>query len=638
MSRKFPRLVLSVAIGAACAPASGKPIASLTEMSLEQLSNVMVTSVSRQEELLSGAAASITVISADDIRRSGATTLPEALRLAPNLQVARIDSRNYAVTARGFNNALENKLLVLIDGRTVYSPLFSGVFWDAQDVVLEDIARIEVISGPGSTLWGANAVNGVINVITRSAAETQGGLLSAGAGRRDRNGAIRYGGAFSNGGHYRVYGKHAEDDDTSTAGGARLRDGWRRDQAGFRMDWKQSASDGLTVQGDAYSARLHQAGTRDIYVTGANLLGRISRRLDNGSDIKLQMYLDYTRRDQPGSLVEKLTTADLDFQHASKPNDKHNVVWGGGYRLALDRVDNDVNFAFLPGTFNMHWANLFAQDEVALSDSLRLTVGGKIERNPYTGVEFLPTVRMAWKPSEHRLLWTSLSRTVRAPSRIDRDFFAPTTPAVVGGVPQYVIGGGPNFVSETANVLELGYRSRPSPRFSYSATAFYSAYDHLRTLEPNPAGPGFVFANMAEGRTRGIELSATWQASPAWRLTGGLVTQRVDVKLKPGSADLTGTTVIANNDPASYWTLRSSYDISDNKDLDITLRHVGTLPRPEVPAYTELDVRFGWRVTPAFELSVTGQNLLHPEHAEFGAAATRSQIARNIYVKATWNF
>ncbi len=630
-------LCLATPMLGAVSTVMAQQIASLADLSLEQLSNVVVTSVTRQEERLSDAAASVTVISAEDIRRSGAATLPEALRLAPNLQVARVDARNYAVTARGFNSPFENKLLVLIDGRTVYSPLFSGVFWDAQDVVLEDVARIEVISGPGATLWGVNAVNGIINVITKPAGETQGGLATAGAGRRDRTGAVRYGGTLSNGGHYRVYGKHAENDDTIRANGTVFPDGWRRDQTGFRTDWAGPGAD-FTVQGDAYSGRLHQLGTRDIQISGANLLGRISKKLADGSNAVLQLYVDHTGRDQPGAFVEQLNTIDLDFHHSLKVGNIHNVIWGGGYRVGLDRIDNATAFAFLPGSLNMHWANAFVQDEIELQKSLRLTVGAKFEHNNYTGLEFLPNLRLAWKAAENHLLWGSLSRTVRAPSRIDRDFYSPTNPAIVGGVPQYTVAGGPNFVSEVAKVAELGYRGQPSPALSLAATVFYSMYDKLRTLEPNTGGPGFVFKNQAEATSRGIELSTTWRPIQSWRLIGGLVAQRFALKLKPGSADISGATGLANNDPSSYWTLRSLYDISENKELDITLRHVGILPRPEVPAYTEMDVRFGWKINRNLELSVIGQNLLHASHPEFGAAATASLVERGLYVKAAWNF
>lgn len=613
-------------------PAQNEDIA---ELSLEELANIQVTSVSKRAESLSGAAASIFVITGNDIRRSGSTSLPEALRLAPNLQVARVDARNYAVTARGFSSPFENKLLVLVDGRTVYSPLFSGVFWDVQDVVLDDVERIEVISGPGATLWGANAVNGVINIITKSAAATQGVLLAATLGKDARDGAARYGGRLRGDGHYRVYAKHAENDDTERADGAATATGWHRDQAGFRADWGDTAH-GFTVQGDVYDARLRQAGTPDIKVGGANLLGKMSRTFADGSSATLQLYWDRTERDQPLAFHERLDTFDLQLQHAVRVNGNHHVVWGGGYRLGHDRVENGPLFGFLPGTTNLHWANLFAQDEIALRDDLRLTAGLKFEDNNYTGVETLPTLRLAWSPRPASLAWTSLSRAVRAPSRIDRDFYSPIQPPVADGKPQYTVAGGPGFTSETANVFELGYRAQPLTSLSYSATLFFSRYDRLRTLEPNPAGAGSVFENLADGLTRGVEAWATWQATEAWRLSGGGVVQRVGTTLQPGSRDLSGTTGLFTSDPTHYWSLHSSYDLGAGQEFDVVLRHVGALPRPAVPAYTAVDARWGWRVRPGLALSVIAQNLFDPRHAEFGAPATRSEYERALAVRLVW--
>jgi iron complex outermembrane recepter protein len=607
----------------------------MAELSLEELANIPVTSVSKRAEPLSDAAASIFVITGNDIRRSGAASLPEALRLAPNLQVARVDARNYAVTARGFSSPFENKLLVLIDGRTVYSPLFSGVFWDVQDVVLDDVERIEVISGPGATLWGANAVNGVINIITKPAAATQGVLLGATAGKDARDGAVRYGGTLGGDGHYRAYAKHAENDDTHTASGATVALGWHRDQAGFRTDWGDTAR-GLTVQGDVYDARLRQPGTRDIRVGGANLLGRVNRTFADGSAGTVQLYWDHTERDQPLAFHERLDTFDLQLQHAVHLGGNHHVVWGGGYRLGHDRVENGAAFGFLPGTLNLHWANLFAQDEIALREGLRLTAGLKLEDNNYTGVEVLPTLRLAWNPRPAALVWSSLSRAVRAPSRIDRDLYSPTTPRVVAGVPRYNVAGGPDFASETANVFELGYRAQPHAALSYSATLFFSRYDRLRTLEPNPHGPGSVFENLADGLTRGIEAWASWQVVEAWRLSGGGVVQRVGTSLQPGSHDLSGTTGLFTSDPNHYWSVRSSYDLGGGHEFDITLRHVGALPKPAVPAYTAVDARYGWRIGPGLDVSVIGQNLFDPGHAEFGAPATRSEYERALAVRLVW--
>jgi iron complex outermembrane receptor protein len=624
--------VLSIAGQAA--HAQSLPAGDLSELSLEQLSNIEVTSVSKRPESIAEAPSSIYVITASDIRRSGAGSLAEVLRLAPNLQVARVDARNYAVTARGFNNPFENKLLVLIDGRIVYSPLFSGVYWDAQDVVLEDIERIEVISGPGATLWGANAVNGVINIITASAGVTQGVLATTTFGGDQHNSTVRYGGKLGAAGYYRAYAKHASVETTETASGAQTITGWDRDQVGFRADLGNSAQS-ITVQGDAYHGKLGQLGTRDIRIGGQNLLSRLNYTLDNGSLLSVLAYWDQTRRDQPGAFVERLDTFHVQAQHALRSG-RHSMVWGGSYRQAQDRVTNGAAFGFLPGHLDMHWGDLFVQDEITLRDDLRFTAGLKLESNNYTGTESLPTLRLAWKPEQGTLFWTSLARTVRAPSRIDRDLYSPTVPQIVNGVPQYVLAGGPDFQSETANVLELGYRGQFGPTLSGSATAFASDYANLRTLEPNPNGTGAVFLNRAKGRTHGIELWGAWQPVAVWRLSAGLVAQRVATALETGSQDATGSTGLATSDPEHYASLRSSWDLARGHELDVMLRWVGKLPRPAVPAYTAVDLRYGWTIGRNLELALIGRNLLDPHHAEYGSATGRSEYERALMLKLVW--
>jgi iron complex outermembrane receptor protein len=609
--------------------------ARLADMSLEELANIQITSVSKRPESLADAPAAVFVITADEIRRSGAATLPEAMRLAPNLQVAQVDARNYAISARGFNNPFANKLLVLIDGRTVYSPLFSGVFWDAQDVVLEDISRIEVISGPGATLWGANAVNGVINIITRSAADTQGTLVAAGGSNREKTGVVRHGGALDGGGHYRVYGKVAEGDDSRRADGRELATGWRRRQAGFRTDWSD-ASQQVTLQGDAYRGALHQAGTADIDIGGANLNGRINTRLDGDASLAAQLILDYTERKQPNAFTEYLHTLDAQVQHSVSLGGMHRLVWGGGYRLALDHVRSEQAFGFLPGAETLHWANVFVQDDIELPRNLRLSAGVKLENDTHTATQVLPTLRLSWKPAHDQLLWSALSRAARTPSRIDRDLYSPTSPAVINGVPQYTLAGGPDFRSETANVLELGYRAQPSATLSWSASAFASRYDALRTLEPNPTGPGSVFRNEASGSTQGLEAWANWQPASGWRLSAGGVVQRVRTALLPGSQDSTGATGLVSADPSNHWMLRSSYDVAPGQELDLTVRHSGALKAPAVPAYTTLDLRYGWQIQRNLELSVTAQNLLDRAHTEFGAGAGASVFERSVFVRLAW--
>src|SRR5437899_1077173 len=441
-------------------------VADIADLSIEELSNIQITSVSRHAERLSDAPAAIFVITRDDIRRSGASRLPEALRLAPNLEVARSSASSYAISARGFNNTIANKLLVLIDGRTVYTPLFSGVFWDAQDVMLEDVERIEVISGPGATLWGANAVNGVINVITRRASDTQGAFAYGRAGSLERGLGARYGGAMGAVGSYRVYGRFFDVFNTSRTSGATASDGWSKGQVGFRTDWG-TAANGFTLQGDAYRGSLDQVNLvvdENTHISGNNLLGRWNRDLADWGNLQAQAYFDHTERDIPGNFAERLNIFDIDLQHSLRAIGAHRLTWGGGYRYGDDRVSNSTFLAFLPANRRLRWANVFAQDEIALLESLRLTLGAKFESNYYTGTEPLPSARLAWKPQPQRLVWGAVSRALRAPSRIDRDFF------VTAGPTQ--LAGGPDFKSEVVKVIELGYRDQPLPQATYSVSLF----------------------------------------------------------------------------------------------------------------------------------------------------------------------
>jgi iron complex outermembrane recepter protein len=592
-------------------------VADLADLSLEQLGNIIVTSVSRREEPLADAPASIFVITADDIRRSGAASLPEALRLAPNLEVARADANQYAISARGFNNTLANKMLVLIDGRTVYTPLFSGVFWEAQEVMLEDVDRIEVISGPGTTLWGANAVNGVINVITRSAKDTQGALIAAGGGNRERGADVRYGGSLSAAGHYRLYGMYVDRSNTERAGGTPIRDASNKGQVGFRADWESA-----TFQGDAYSGRIdQQPAGREI--SGVNLLGRWQRSLGNESGIRLQAYYDHTERFQPATFKEQLDTFDLEFQHALRPSPRQTLVWGAGYRYALDRVENSAPLAFLPPDRDLRWANVFVQDQIALRNDLDLVAGVKVETNSYTGAELLPNLRLGWRPGRNRFVWGAVSRAVRAPSRIDRDFFIPANPP-------FMLAGGPEFESEVADVFELGYRAQPSTALSYSVTAFHGRYERLRSLEPEPGGA--QLENKIRGTNTGVEGWATWRPASIWRLSGGLVVMHEELELQADSRDIGGLAALGN-DPSHWWSLRSGLDITPRLELDVMLRRVGALPNPSVPAYTAVDLRLGWRPTGQVEVSLTLQNLFDPGHAEWGAPANRAEYDRSVFLK-----
>ncbi len=605
----------------------------LKKMSVEELMDIEVTSVSKRPERLSETASAVQVITQEDIRRSGATSLPEALRLASNLEVAQRDSRQWAISARGFNSTASNKLLVLIDGRTVYTPLFAGVFWDVQDTLLEDIDRIEVISGPGATLWGANAVNGVINIITKDAKDTQGALLAGGGGTELRGfGGMRYGGALAPNLRYRVYGKYFDRDSTVLPDGRDASDDWNMGQGGFRMDWDASESNAFTVQGDGYEGRISQAGEDDIDVSGANVIGRWSHTFSEGSDLTLQLYYDRTHRNDPRNVSEDLDTYDVDFQHRFPLGERHDIVWGLGYRLIEDDiVSNTAAVAFLPPQVSRQWFSGFVQDEIALvKDRVHLTLGTKIEHNDYTGFEFQPSGRLAWRLSEQQTLWSAISRAVRTPSRIDREFFQSTP---------FPIDGGPDFDSEELLAFELGYRVQPFFRLALSLAAYYNDYDHLRSLEqvsPPMAFP-VVIANGLEGESYGAELTADYRVTDGWRLRAGYTELRIDLRPKPGSTD-TFLGSFESNDSEHHFSLRSSLDLPGHWELDGAFRYVSRIDNQQVPAYGELDVRLGWQASPELEFSIVGQNLLHDDHAEFGALATRREIERGVFAKVLWRF
>jgi len=606
----------------------------LKGLTLDQLMDIEVTSVSKSPEKLSEAASAIQVITGDDIRLAGATSLPEALRLASNLEVAQIDSRQWAITARGFNNVFADKMLVLIDGRSVYTPLYAGVYWDVQDTMLEDVDRIEVISGPGATQWGANAVNGVINITTKSAKDTQGGLVFGEVGTTlTDSGGVRYGGELAPGVYFRVYGKYFERGDSVEPGGEDVQDAWRMDQSGFRVDWDGAQGNTLTLQGDIYGGSVTRAGPDDIRMDGGNLLGRWSRALGEDSDVKLQVYFDRTFRATPGSFEEALNTYDVDFQYRLPIGKANDVVWGFGYRLEDDDITNTPSLAFLPPRVALQLFNVFAQDKIALvRDRLHLTLGTKLEHNDITGVEFEPSARLAWTPDGVQTVWTAISRAVRTPSRVDDDLYQPATPP-------YRIAGGPGVDSERIVAYELGYRNQILPELALSLATFYNEYGDLRSLQPlnPPAAFPVVISSGLEGSSAGAELTADWRVAPAWRLHLGYTELRVGSEPQAGSPDRDSSRSVAA-DPNHQVMLRSILNLSASWDFDTDLRYVGPITNQEVPGYAEGDARLAWRPWRNVELSTDGQNLLHNHHAEFNAPSSRREIPRSVYEKVTWHF
>ncbi|HEY8050469.1 MAG TPA: TonB-dependent receptor [Ramlibacter sp.] len=629
MKKKRSGLLGAPAAAALCAmhtaafAAPDVQVASLADLTLEQLSNIEVTSVSGRAESLQDAPASIYVITNDDIRRSAARNLADALRLAPNLQVASLNSGQYAVSARGFNNAIGNKLLVLIDGRTVYSPLFSGVFWDMNDVMLEDVDRIEVISGPGGTLWGANAVNGVINVITKSAQATQGTLITAMRSGGGGYEAARYGGTLANGAAWRAYGMAMDRTNTFRADHVARADAAGKRQGGFRFDGETGANR-YTLQGDAYEGGKDPANNLAPRMSGGNVLARWDGIFESGARYKVQAYLDYSARDDLTLFRDRASTADVQVTHEPLLPRGHQLLWGFGYRETKGSDDPSASVVFIPADKTLRWANVFAQHQWNFRERWELTTGAKLESNVYTGTEFMPNLRLSYRHSPQSMTWAAASRAVRAPSRLDREFHLP-------GRAPYLIDGGPGFTSEIANVYEIGHRAHIGEQASYSVTLFRQQYTHLRS---GTATVPAMITNQIEGHVDGVEAWGSWQVRRNWRLSAGVLALHERLASTRSTPDPTGVASLGN-DPHSQWSLRSSHNLS-NGEFDVIVRHVGSLPSPVVAQYTAVDMRFAWHVSPQLELAVMGQNMFDPRHVEFNAVSAASEIERRLFVKATW--
>jgi iron complex outermembrane receptor protein len=641
--------LLTICIGSAPAEANSRSptIGELKQLNVEDLMNIQVTSVARHPEKLIEAASAIQVITQEDMRRSGATSIPEALRLADNLQVAQKGSHDWAISARGFNTELGNKLLVMIDGRTVYTPLYSGVFWDVQDYLLEDIDRIEVISGPGGALWGANAVNGVINIITKSAADTQGLYAEAGGGSQPQDFAgARYGGALAPGTQFRVYGKYFDRNSEVLANGNSGSDAWRQARGGFRVDSERSAQDRFTVQGDFYggSEGMQTGGT--TYDSGDNILARWTHEVSEQSDLSLQSYFDQTHLTDPvaalafagapaGTLHDDLNTYDVDFQHRFRLGSANRIVWGVGFRRTHDVVGNAPAVAFFPAVLDHNLYSAFIRDEILVRKNLTFALGTKLEHNDYTGVEVEPDVRLSWKISADQALWAAISRAVRTPSRIDRDLSEAAPPYLV------VVTGGRKYTSETVMAYELGYRAQLTSRFTSSISSFYNVYDDVRSVSatPNTILPYF-FANNLAGQNYGLEFSGNYQVLDGWSLHAGYTLLEEHLHVKPGQFDVNNGRY-ETADPQHQLSLRSSLNLPGRIEFDAGLRWVDTLHNTTgtVPSYFELDTRLAWHAGERLEMSIVGQNLLHNHHPEYGLQGPmREEIQRSIYGRLAWRY
>lgn len=612
--------------------ANAQTLDALRQMSIEELSDVNVSSVFKSEGKLSEAPAAIYVISQADIARSGAQTIPEALRLAPNLQVAQTGASRYTITARGMSgNELAqnfpNKLLILIDGRSVYSPLFSGIYWDAQDVLLSDVDRIEVISGPGSTLWGANAVTGVINIITRNTAESQGALVDLAVGNQEKVVGIRYGGTLGPDVNYRFYTKAFSIDETQTAARTGAGDGWDRIQGGFRTDWNAAAEDLITFQGDIFKAKINQGTRTDQTVRGHNLVARWTRTKANG-ELQVQAYYDrLTRRNEAEGIDLGIENYDLDAQQTIGLGN-HALVVGGGIRISKFETDATGGLAFSPADRTLKLGNVFAQDTITLSPKLKATLGLKLENGPYTGTTLMPNLRLAWQPDPDTLFWAAASRAIRSPTPFDTEVVETVNSALF-------LVGDPNYKIEKVTAFEFGTRFKPTPDVSVSVSSFYNVYDDLRTIELTPVTfLPLIWGNNIKGSTYGVEAWADVNVTDWWRLTAHYGLLLGDFEFKPGASELLGLSQV-RNDPKHNASLRSSMNIGPNLTLDADLRYVSTRPEPRVDAYTELNARAGWRVSDTLQLFVSGANLLHKSHYEY-APPRSNRIPRRVLVGLQW--
>jgi len=628
----------------------------LTTMSLEELAQTKVTTVSKTEEPRFQTPAAVHVVTADDIQRSGATSIPEALRMVPGVHVARINSNQWGVGIRGFTSRLARAQLAILDGRTLYNPLFAGTYWEAQDTILEDVERIEVVRGPGGTLWGANAVNGIVNIVTKDTRDTHGGFVSAGGGNEERAFVrARYGGEIADRGSYRVYGKYFRRDAAfhATTNGY---DDWHMAQGGFRTDWKLRGEDRLTVQGDAYSGRTGERAVLSFLtppylrtvdseapLSGGNVTARWAH-LMNGSALTVNTYYDRTNREEP-SFRESRDTFELDLQHQFGLGESHRLVWGLGYRLSDGRGRGSETVTFDPPARTDHIFSVFAHDEIAVvKDRLRLSAGTKLERNQYTGFELQPSARLLWTPGPRHAVWAAASRAVRTPSRVERDLalsaaLSPTLPLFAR------IMGNDDFKSEKTWAYEAGYRVQAAERLSLEAAAFHNRYDDLTSLERDPpfveSGRQILpyrFANLLRGRASGVEVTSLAHLSRRWWVSAEYSYLSLHLETAPGSTDTTSVTSSEGSSPRHMVRARSSWSLPRHVDLDVGFRWIDRLPAQRVPAYAEADARVGWQVAPRLEIAVVGQNLLHAHHPEFGGSPDLAEIERSVYGEARWRW
>jgi len=630
------------------------------DYSLEELMNIEVVSVAKSKQKLSKAAASIFVLNQEDIRRSGANSIPELLRLVPGVQVARIDASKWAVSIRGFNSRFASKLLVMIDGRSIYNQQFSGVRWEQHNVPLQDIERIEVIRGPGGSLWGANAVNGVINIITKQASETQGGLLLAGTGSHEQNGMLRYGGNINDRGHYRVYTKYQASDPFDTAAGNDAYDEWDVLQGGFRADWASSAKDKFTLVGDSYSGKTRQSVITtsltppgnsivqdDVDIEGTNLVFNWRHQSSKSSQWLLKTYVDQVQRNEV-ILINEEITYEIDLQHDFQIGKLHHITWGAGYRRVDDENINSFTVSLAPTNRSTDLYSLFIQDEYRLANDMQLTIGSKFEHNDFTGYEVQPSARLLWDFDEYQTFWGSLSRDVSTPSRALSDARINVT-ATAGPVLVSNIGNN-NLESEEVISLEFGYRLQFEKKLTLDSVLFYNRYDNLVSqeanaviFETNPSPPhtliSTTYGNKLQGDGYGVEFDIRWQVTRDWRLLFGYSILRLALELDADSTDTISVNTIEGRSPRQQAQLRSSIQLFSDWEFDVAVYYVDELSSLNVDAYTRVDLRLGRQLYKNLDVSLVVQNLQDKRHAEFVPVDLRnSEVPRMLYGQLIWQF
>lgn len=607
----------------------------LKKLQLEELINTEITSASRRPEPLSHASSAVDVLTGDEIERAGATNIPDALRLAPEVQVAQVNGNTWGISARGFNNTTANKMQVLMDGRNLYTPLYSGVFWDVQQTFMPDLQQIEIVRGPGATLWGADAVNGVINIITKSAKDTQGLLIYGGGGDELLGfGGLRYGDRIGQDTYYRAYIMHQSRDGLHIEGDGDSDEDTNFTQGGFRIDSQPSSQDLFTLQGDAYSGAFGKLDADDTQVDGQNIIGRWTRQFESDSSLMLQAYYDRTRRLVPSVFEEVRNTFDIELQRRFVAGN-HDLLFGANYRVSHDDIGNlGPTLAFIPDEETAQLVSGYAQDEWHIvPNQFYLTLGSKFEYNTFSGFEYQPSVRFTWLPTPNQTVWGAISRAVRTPTRIDQNFFVPNPSS---NAPSVLVAN-PDFDSEELIAYELGYRVRPTEDLSIDLAAYYNDYDDLRSLEPLgltrfPA----TLSNMLEATGYGGALTIKWRPVSWWEVTGGASALHLDFTRKTGSRNSTGPAA-EGNDPNWMAVAHSMLDLPWRMKFDTVFRFVDELSDPVSPAYFTIDARLAWSPTDHLELALVGRDLLDDHHPEFRGLITQ-EVERSIFATVKWSY